>query len=342
MTMKIKYAFLLIAICVVLSSCTSSKEGDVAKFKNMVDAGLLELNGNYVLEGDVQDEEGTLLNDISIYMIKSKATGFMASENTDSFVKSDGHFSIRENGYSSLLLTFSKPGYYPETLDLCSKEQRGHLFKDNELKVVLKKKGIPAKMLHHDYTIELTYNFTGKVIRLNAQESDTIKRPGSSDDKNLYISGSKIDDIEKNSIPCIYATADKNEKKQLLVKLIDGGYEPVNVKLVVNTPDSGFIVYKPINLGLAYREMLKAPMDGYQKEMILDANALRKGGIFFYVKAGNVLGKGKIISLDYVDEKNSSFRAAWKNADKHDQGTVKVSIELFINQEGTRNLESGD
>ncbi len=81
------------------------------------------------------------------------------------------------------------------------------------------------------------------------------------------------------------------------------------------------------NYKTVFRSMAEAPEDGYADHMVIDPNDDRRH--YFYCRIGGLFGKGSVSSL------GSDFGLDGTR-------TLQVGVEIYLNRDGSRNLDSLD
>lgn len=295
------------------------------------------------LRGEIVDEGGTPINGVQITVqnIPNSVHGDLPAPEK---LVADGRFNLSFRG-SYLTIEFAKDGYYkvriPLTDDPRPNQERfaalarqGVLSvgdKEGEIRVVLEKMGKTTKLRV----------FGGLLVR---DDWDTTfiefsKRPVLDLNKKEYV---KVKGIKDVPVSCVVAMLDRDAEsgKILLRQWTDRGttYEvPAGLRLCLNTPTGGLVLYKPKRPAAGLREMKEAPDTGYGPELIASEQAINalarmsRGGspnpeeyVYFFFKTGDgKYGKGTIYSIgtDVINKR------------------LFMGVSFHLQPDGSRNLE---
>lgn len=286
--------------------------------------------GRFVLKGVVVDEQGTKMDGVSAAISQSRHTEFGTKTNTtDRTQKINGEFVVEANGADSVSLWFYRDGYYSERLTFSSDEglpenwdsriMRGEklepaVVKRDNLRVVLEKHGNLALFNEFPVDLEATASGHGKVWDL------AILADGQ--DKEV----ANVRDEASLPTQCLYLDPQITKDGQLAVQMVRLGETdvpcPSNLRIVMKG-DGGFVVTPTVatTSERQYRSMKEAPASGYRKELLLEADAIKryfesrddaKPGAFFYVKIGNLYGKGQIVLNSALNKSRADARLVFR------------------------------
>lgn len=286
------------------------------------------------VSGVVVDEKGDQLQGVQVLIQKSWLTNFgtnMKGENSS--MTSDGPFRIAAQDVDSLSLQFWKEGYFAkeiqfsahdclppdwqERLSRGEKLENGVVKRDN-LKIVLEKHG-PLASLENGGD-ELWLESSGRMNTWSWEKN----YPG------FAVVISNWRDESKVPKQGVYILADTDAQSNLLMETTRlGAYYPKRVHIIMKDGD-GFIVVPTIGTDSTEqnRSMKEAPEKGYEHEIVLEGDAVRKlveaatdhtRDVYFYFKTSKGYGKG-------------SFRVSATNRPDR----VSVGVGLRFQKDGSR------
>ncbi|WP_439136066.1 hypothetical protein, partial [Pseudomaricurvus sp.] len=101
---------------------------------------------------------------------------------------------------------------------------------------------------------------------------------------------------------------------------------PVSAIMDFTAAEGGVVPYEPhatVQREI-HREMILAPVDGYQPQLVLDPTL--RGSTWFYVRIGARYGRGRAFTPSLESTENGQ--------------RLVVTFQLFLNPNGSRNLET--
>lgn len=306
---------------------------------------------SFVLEGEVVDEGGTRLNEVSLRISKEKERGVdnWVYDKEDQLV--NGTFSIKVRGYSVVRLYFSKEGYYPEnTVFSCDDEddplspgyKPDRAVDRRDIRVVLEKMGDITHLIEANF--KLTYRrqqdsgASGYVATFD-RDKWLLRSKGAG---SLYpIPATNLLDPEQIPPMCVYVIP-KVDGDGRIINEDKAGPDwhrsfllPQEMRLITSDPEGGFIVYDQKEGEQAYWSMKLAPESGYKQEVALDADWLFRhssyvrdmsnAGTYFYFKIDGRYGKGRIDSPSFPEGDYA----------------LEVGTTFQLQTDGSRNLDTG-
>ena len=261
---------------------------------------------DFKLKGVVVDEEGKPIPQVTMLVVQSTPKDFgFNSKVSERSLKVDGPFSIEVSHASSVQLVVACEGYFEQRLQYSSSDglpkdwrerimagevlAQGNVKLEN-IKVVLEKHG-PLVPLEDG----------GGVLKLNANG----KAKAWSWEKNYP--GWRVDvedwrDEAKLPKVGIYFLVDTDDKGNLLMlkNKFKASY-PQKIRIIMKD-EGGFVLVPSVgNSVKQYRSMKEAPEKGYEKEIVLEGEALQKHieavaddarDGYFYFKTSKGYGKG--------------------------------------------------
>ncbi len=300
-------------------------------------------NIRFLLGGIVVDEAGQPLGGVKMTVHKPKTTAPWQGSVEREILVVNSTFSLDLNGYSGVGLEFEKEGYHPAKLAFPynvsgyveEKITRGekvdpHVWRKDDIRVVLEKIGQLADLLSYGAMVEYNKQGGGKVLDFDSPPHTPLR------------SVADLNDLTQLPKDCVYILADSDANRNVAVvehtrpasEVVDR--IPQRVKLVMNDPDGGFITFSPQTRKNLYHQMKTAPESGYQKELVLDADYFaqaieaktseEKRECFFFFKIKNRYGKGRVGEVQVSG----------------DRSTVKLGVQFRIQPDGSRNLETAE
>lgn len=336
-----KTVLLITVVSLCICDCIAQTQPSPTKQETLrgVEAVEAAQRGRFVLKGMVVDEEGKILDKVSLRISESRLKEMgTKNEGVDRSQEVNGEFTVEVNGADCVDIWFYRDGYYSEHLSFSTDEalpknwdsrvMRGEkvdsaVVKRDGLRVVLEKYGKLADLTMFPASLRSSVDGDATVWNLAILSDGQGK-----DVKNVR---------DEASLPasCFYLDPQVDASGKLLVQqVLLGSTEqqcPGKVRVVMKG-DGGFVPVLTVaqTNQRQYRKMKEAPVNGYQKELVLDADAIKryfqsrdeaKPGTFFYVKIGKLYGKGKL-----------AVNFARNNA-------VEATIVLHIQPDGSRNME---
>jgi len=319
------------------------------------------------ISGTVNDTQGNPLYEVLMIVEQTRVTGFDKSIDKEEKQTINGKFHLRTNKQNSITMSFEKDGYYNvDGIYIYQRKYRKKIkngvLEIKNLKIVMRKIGKLANLVEYDDTLKFTSDGKATVLSLKQKtdkHGDVIKYEkgenySEDEDYEELIHVKNI--FKKDALPedCLYAVTDLDKSGKLLTKRIqpddDSDYHyyiPETIKLKLTAEDGAFIPHATTeeNTTLALRDMLKAPIKGYEKELsvnvaeYINARKMGRSEIYFYFKANGRYGKGYIDYFKYYygddDEEDEAKIDAMRG-----EGKLEVGVELYLNpKRGDRNLE---
>jgi hypothetical protein len=288
---------------------------------------------DFLAKGIVVDEGGQPLNDVKLTITRTTHGCWGRDDDKKEILNINGKFDIKASRINTLFLEFYKNGYYIETLaltrnspieykNLYTSTFENGVITANDIKVVMRAKGITAKM---DRIKEnLTYNETGSgsVINFDTKNVETIK---------------DISDMKNLPENCIYVYTERTAdgkidvikpKSKINDPNVDNDVYPKKITFKTSDPEGGFIIFHN-KKGDAYQYMKEAPATGYQNEMIFNVEYGEDIPIevYFYFKSKGQYGKGSFIRI--MPQFDTS---------KKQVKDISVGLRLMLNPDGSRNV----
>ncbi|GJM12960.1 MAG: hypothetical protein DHS20C12_13630 [Pseudohongiella sp.] len=283
----------------------------------LVFAGQAGFNGRIDAEGAIVDAEtGQAIASVQLVITAARfdllSESFRSSETERRTV--DGAFEVNCSRCSSLRVLLYAEGYHSET----------HTFENLEdserISINLRPVGEAVTLI----------NYRGRVVVDQETERNRIFRVGSRPGAASSLESAQQDaqragealryielltELDENGAP-VAVPRSTNRDPRL----------PVSASLNFSTADGGVVPYQPSAVSPLEirREMIQAPADGYQPQLILDPGA--GGPTWFYVRIGENFGRGQVFPPS-LESTGSGQR-------------LVVSFQLFLNPDGSRNLET--
>ncbi len=301
---------------------------------------LEKVNGNFLLEGEVRDKEGNLIDNVKIIISKTKLV-FMDTKSTMERRTINGRFCVKAIGFTDVTLEFWKEGYYPEKLHFAypegkGGEKRGRYLINRNIKVVMEKIGELPSLVRFESYVRFYSGGRAVIIDINKGLRDpTDRRRGMVKVEDL------LENLSRNLLPsgCIYLIPqDINARGKFLdieEKIAKKDFP--KAKLVLNDPGGGFLIYTPshkewdVFYHPLIREMKEAPEEGYVNEIEVPIRTSSMGKeILFYFKVGSNYGKGSISPVAYIKPDKL------KNLPE----SIGTWVTLWLNPSGERNVRT--
>lgn len=357
-----------IIVSILFSSFVLFSQGNKPKmtpeeYGRLMKKGIEQRRISFDISGTVVDAKGHLLDKVNMTVAKSKSIWFDKYEDSKQTKLISGTFRIKTKKQDVITLSFEKDGYYNvSNMGIHTGKDKNKIkngvLEVKDLKIVMRKIGKLADLL--DYEGVLRFSPDGKATVLSLKQKtnkdgDVIKHEKSENYKEVEDSEELLqvkNIFKQDALPenCIYAIADSDKSGRIKTKLFnDDYYSPEAIRLYFSTvldDESGFIIYKPHEerVKLIWRNMIKAPEKGYQKELVIGVKKMNEifaqgQDLYFYFKAGEKYGKGCISNIEYRG-KEGVFRQGDESIDQKGNGTLEIGVECRLNPDGTRNLES--
>lgn len=290
--------------------------------------------GRFILKGMVVDDAGSPLDDVELQIGKDTAPALIFDKLRSSREerKINREFSLDLRGHVGVHLTFTKEGYYSEELDFgirAVEDNHGPgqhpLVRAESLRVVLLKQDAPTTLITYRGKLKCSADGCGEVVNIrDILQSKAVTRSVKVSTKqealrygDLYMMVARN---KEGGLQTVQKSITQYFKAMVPVETtlaIDGGGSSGFTDPVKAVPD-------PLNRQL--RMMRAAPENGYGRVLTLAADLFPLGGaprfgIYFFLRAVNVYGKG---CLEFA---------------RVEGDTVSVSLSLFLQPDGSRNLE---
>jgi hypothetical protein len=303
-------------------------------------ASRLESSG-FDIKGSVIDSEGVLLNDVKMdIVLSSPILPFMtSSKKVNKTENVNSEFAVYEKGVTSIVLSFSKKGYYHVRRSFSSsifEEDPSKIMQKHNIQIKMTKKGTPAELICFSKSINSVIKEDKKnICDLSILQEKSIK-------ENDRISLKSID--SKTKLDTKYIELDFNRDKKGNI-IYDSKYRERScpsafvIRFHSNDPDDGLILINDqdplVNQDIFNTEYNLAPEKGYTKKEIIiklgekgtDGNyPCENNKTFVFLKCGKYYGKAIIneLSIDYSKDEIKS---------------VSARVQMDINKkEGDRNL----
>lgn len=297
-------------------------------------------NASITLAGEVIDQLGRPLAQVRLnertsrFSLRSES---LLSSTTSAEDLDDGRFRITCNRCSSIEISFSKQGYYSETLVFHVEKREssnGRLstavaidMERSDLQVVLRSNENRANLIRYEGYLRSTAAgpVTVAPLRrdLGSRGVQTSRLSQAPDSDANYLPG---------YISLLAASTDQLTLSEQARPEVRGAYFPIPLPPVLDfsEADGGIVLYELTeeNPRSVYRAMVNAPLDGYQDS--LELPTLQRSGVFyFYCRIGDLYGKGRVglPSFGHADD---------------GQEVVGAYIEIRLNMDGSRNLETSN
>jgi hypothetical protein len=284
-------------------------------------------NGTIVVEGEVVDDLGQALGNVTVDVDRHIASGW-EGKSVRGRETVNGRFRFSFDGNSSVVLMFRRNGYHWEELDFrfmpsgseATPGYRTRTFSD--VHVVLPRIGKLAAL--HDYSAWLKYPAAGEATVWDIAKVGAERRV--SESVQMALDGTR----PPQSVVYAAIVPAGNTMQALTVK----GYvfRPAGSAFRVGLSDGlggGLCMAPPVAPGNRYpmRGLLEAPEAGYvpfidlSDQQILDS---RKGQqYYFYFKLNGFYGKGQIVMILF-----------------HPDRGLEVRMTFRLQPDGSRNVET--
>lgn len=295
------------------------------------------LNGPLVASGTIKDQYNKTLSDVRVHVTEIALIDSEYNRNR-SVVVHDGNFKISCDNCSAMTLSFNKEGYYSTKAEALYFKKRNDTTPLPELLFVNQDGTLPvvehtnmevileqfthdksAKLVPSQVTIDSGPDWKNHVALVDGRSGrvrshiplSVVQAKSSSGENPLYI---QLEPALDSSGRLVTVAAKPRPV-------------PAPAILDFSHANGGIIIYESSSniQHMAFREMKTAPKDGYKSRIQVKPN--RGGDIYFYSLFNGVYGKGSMTGLRF------------KHASRKRKG-VALGMSLYINPDGTRNLES--
>ena len=293
-------------------------------------------SGPLVVSGSIKDQSNRNLSNVRVYVTEIVLADREYNRRRSEVVR-DGNFKITCDNCSAMTLSFDKEGYYstkaealyfkkkigggplPELL-VVNQDGTIPVVEQTNMKVILKQltHDKPAKLVFSQVAIDSGPDWKDHVALVDGESgrvSSNIPLPvvqakSSSGENPLYIQ------LE----PALDSSG------QLVAVAAKPRPVPAPAILDFSRANGGIIIYQPSTnvQHMAFREMKTAPKGGYKSRIRVKSN--RDGSIYFYCLINGMYGKGSMSGLRF------------DHGSRNRKG-VALGMNLYINPDGTRNLE---
>ncbi len=295
------------------------------------------LNGPLVASGTIKDQSNRILSNVRVYVTEILLADREYNRRRSEVVR-DGNFKITCENCSAMTLSFDKEGYYstkaealyfkkkfgggplPELL-VVNQDGTIPVVEQKDMEVTLQQltNDKPAKLVFSQVTIDSGPNWKNHVAVVDGVSGrmrgniplSVVQAKSSSGENSLHI---RLEPALDNS-------------GQLAAISAKTRPVPAPAILDFSRADGGIIIYQPSTnvQDMVFREMKIAPKDGYKTSIQVKPN--RGGSIYFYCMINGMYGKGSMSGLRF------------DHGSRNRKG-VALGMNLYINPDGTRNLES--
>ena len=346
---KFVFSIILIAVLGILGTLYAQKaviETNKTEREVLADAYIQSLvsrleSSGFDIKGTVMDSEGALLNDVKMdIVLSSPILPYMTSSKNVTRTKSvNSEFSVYEKGVTSIVLSFSKKGYYSERRSFSSsifEEDPSKIMQKHNIQVKMIKRGNPAELICFYQKISSVIKEDRKdICDLSVLQKKSIEEGDS-------ISMKSIDPKTKLDTKYIELDFNRDEKENIVY---DSKYRerPCPSSFVIrfhtNDPDDGLILMNDQDPLITQHDFKTAynlaPEEGYiRKEIMIKLGEKESNGnypcenntTFIFLKCGKHYGRAIIngLSIDYSKDEIKS---------------VSARVQMDINRkEGDRNL----
>ncbi len=314
-------ALVLTIICLLFTSCGVMRERNAA----------------ITLTGRVVDEAGMPLDQVQLYVTKSRvsltAESFLTLDESDLDLE-DGRFRVTCRACSNVQMHFSRAGYYSETVDFhvdYATREAGRLSSEvaqdlerTDLQIVLRSAQNAVRLVSFEGFLRATANGPATVVPMRRDmgsqgvKQDRLSRPPGKNTKYLPGYVQLLAAVTKDD-----TLASESPPGNPRIKF------PQPPVVDFSEADGGIILYEFTSgdRQKVYREMRMAPADGYQSSLLLDS-VDRDGTYYFFCRIGDRFGKGhvNVPSFSHLDGKEGEV--------------VMAYMEIRLNLEGSRNVET--
>ena len=311
--------------------------------------------GRFILAGEVVDQEGNRLQDvrISLRMTQLIGLGWNTKNTFESIVATNGMFKVDVRPYAGITLYFRKDGYYveeenfnfrsadvPREAEIAIMEgkevevEEGVVRHEN-LRVVLEKIGDVTKLVGYGGPLEFLAPYERETpggVVVDFRENPVPYR------ERVLKRIDDVNDVEALPPGGVSIVADTDDGRILTHTITHGQWDrldrvyPQVLRLRINDPEGGFVLYEQEEGKHARWFMKRAPAEGYVPELVLTAEELHarwmmspSRGTYFYFKTGGRYGKGSVGEVLLEDG-----------------GTRLIAyVALSLQPDGSRNVDTG-
>jgi hypothetical protein len=309
----------------------------------------LGFNASIDVAGQVVDEQGNSLRDLKLSTRHSRITLLTESfsESSESEITlHDGNFNFACNPCSSAQLHFSKPGYYTKIVNFSVRKPNDdakdradsgeaidprdtHIENVTELdlRIVLLSNKNKVRLDRYEGMMETTNNGPLRVMPLRMDLGgigvpiDFSDKPHSKTAKFL---GGYVQLLAQTN-----SDGDLAARPRLNISGAQSRI-PTDVILDFSHADGGIQLFKSTEEASAeiFKAMPEAPEAGYQQSITLETQNIQVT-YYFFCRIGQWYGKG-LITVPYFGSANDDGREV-----------VRSYIRIWVNPDGSRNLETG-
>lgn len=327
--MKMEVAVVKSMVSILLFSsiaCGQSEHGDsLGEFVN--DA--LNQIGNVEIRGTVVSRTGVPVDGVKIDYY-SRKYGDVFSDNKKNYktLFIDGKFCVRENDITSIVLWFIAEGYYQQkwSYDVSQHSAKNGVEKRAvlDVEIVLIDEPTPAPLKKCSGVLRSDRNGPVQVLKTEMR----FRSSASSTEHNGAGRGSGLQQIYLDPEigyggDIVITNGSSNDEHPMEGRLQRGW-----IRLNPMGIDDGFVVYEPMvnpsRPELGFREMLKAPVEGYTAELEISAEK-GSGIVYFFCRLGGRYGKGLLNAWPLVDTREDPMVASSR-------------IVVFLNPTGSRDV----
>jgi len=286
------------------------------------------------ISGTIVDTQGKPLSGVKMTIKESRMIpGTFEEKHTRRYETINGAFDVHCKDCSDVRLRFSAKGYYPEDISFQSNEmeKKGFMFE---------RKGDGFKLTRHGVVVQLKKSCDTVTLNRTTANLD-FRQDGVS--RVLFFDGGKL---RLTSRQWVMKERSSGGKKELGMISLNAPMSVLNeiVITLYNYPsafraqksiyvefsgtDTGVIAANVSPVGNwrdIYKKMLIAPEHGYSNKLFITLKNKQKQ--YFYCRIGGLYGKGNVSSLS-------------ANSPSSNNKTLTVSIEIYLNAAGSRNLNA--
>ncbi|MDR0932653.1 MAG: hypothetical protein LBM70_06505 [Victivallales bacterium] len=270
---------------------------------------------SFELAGDIVDQNNKPLQNVQLTIAFHRVLNPQQPESKKITTTVNEHFSVKQVGFTSVVLSFQKNGYFSEKLAFSTLGTNAvnKNFAKKDFKIIMREIGENARLKKKSSS-----------FRLNLQNMDLSIFQMDKFEVNKKINANEL--AHKNDYMRLVVSTDSNNnvirKKE---KDARGIYQPESLHLTMfsKNDQDGFIIARGIT-DISYLTI--APRIGYNTKQIPCVFDNTSRPIFFFYRYGNFYGKG------YIDSASITKR-----------GDINAPLTLFQNTvSGDRNLRSKD
>lgn len=283
----------------------------------------LRQNMPFRIKGRVVDEEGRPVDGVTMRIHTARAVGVRPATGPSPFTDVvvgddeqrtiDGALEISRPSAKAVFLTLEKEGHYTRRLAFGPDDTRATSVVRDDLVVAFPRRGRPTTLA--DYLAERPQH---------ARTALLVDLAGPPNPARCVTTAAPAADTARG--PALICELQPGPDGTPLLNPINTEVgTPAPVRLRFSVPDGGFVRAEIRDDRAVGLEMMRAPADGYAPELGIEP-PLGGRPVYFYFRCADKYGRGKVGRvLGLVRDK-----------------TVSVDVELRVQPDGTRNLETGE